>query len=474
MKLRESNTTNRKPTVAGQFYPGTKKDLQNELNNLFKTAKKRQNFNGILKALISPHAGYVFSGGVSASAFNQIPENTNYERVFILASSHQFHFGGASVFTEGNYETPLGEVKVDIDLAKSLEKSSEIFKHQPEAHNYEHSLEVQLPFLQHKLGSNFKLIPIILGTNSATDCKKIAAALQPYFSNENLFVVSSDFSHYPGYEDANKVDFKTANAICKNKAEELLSTLKNNASSNIKNLATSLCGWTSVLTLLYLTEKGSYEYKEIEYKNSADAARYGDKKRVVGYWAISVFKKDEAFSISENEREEILSLARNSITNFLKNGKKGDAPDPIPGSILNKKAGAFVSVYVNGELRGCIGGFEQGKSLQKLIQQMAVSSVHDRRFKAVSYDELDNMKIEVSVLSPLKEIKSEDEIELGRHGIFIRDGFNTGTFLPQVADRTGWDVYDFLGHCSRDKAGLGWEGWRTAELYTYEAIIVKE
>jgi len=474
MKLRESNTTNRKPAVAGQFYPGTKKELQKELDGLFEKAKKWHESDGILKALISPHAGYVFSGGVSASAFNQIPENQNYKRVFILASSHQFHFGGACVYTEGNYETPLGEVKVDLDLAKKLDQSSNIFKHQTEAHNYEHSLEVQLPFLQYKLGNNFKLIPIILGTNSATDCKKIASALQPYFTNENLFVVSSDFSHYPGYDDANKIDFITANSICKNKPEELLATLENNASSHVKNLATSLCGWTSVLTLLYLTEKGNYEYKEIEYKNSADAAMYGDKKRVVGYWAIAVFEKNEAFSISEDEREEILSLARNSITNFLKNGKKGDAPVPKQGSILNKKAGAFVSVYVNDELRGCIGGFEQGKSLQKLIQQMAVSSVHDRRFKAVSYKELNNMKIEVSVLSPLKEIKSEDEIELGRHGIFIRDGFNTGTFLPQVADKTGWDVYEFLGHCSREKAGLGWEGWKTAELYTYEAIIVKE
>ncbi len=474
MKLRDSNTNDRKPAVAGQFYPGSKKELQTELKKLFQTAKRQQDTKGTLKALISPHAGYIFSGGVAASAFNQIPEKKTYKRIFILASSHQFNFGGASVYTEGNYETPLGKVKVDTELANTISQSSQLFKNRVDAHIDEHSLEVQLPFLQYKLGKTFKLIPIVLGTNNAADCKKIAEALRPYFTAENLFVISTDFSHYPDYDDANKIDLITANSICQNKPEELLKTLKNNSSQNIKNLVTSLCGWTSVLTLLYLTENEKYVFKEIKYRNSADAGVFADKKRVVGYWAITVYESNQTFTISEEEQEEILLLARNTITDFLKKGKKSSAEAPKPGSILNQKAGVFVSVYINNELRGCIGGFEQGKSLHELIRQMAISSIRDRRFKAVKHEELGDMKIEVSVLSPLKKIQSADEIELGRHGIFIQEGFNSGTFLPQVIEKTNWDVFEFLGHCSRDKAGLGWEGWKTAEMFTYEAVIIKD
>jgi hypothetical protein len=124
-------------------------------------------------------------------------------------------------------------------------------------------------------------------------------------------------------------------------------------------------------------------------------------------------------------------------------------------------------------LRGCIGGFPQEKTLNELIQEMAVSAACDRRFDKLTPDEMENMELEISVISPLKKIESTDEIELGKHGIYIKNGLNTGTFLPQVADKTGWNKEQFLGHCSRDKAGLGWEGWKTAELFIYEAIIFK-
>ncbi|MCY1720803.1 AmmeMemoRadiSam system protein B [Prolixibacteraceae bacterium Z1-6] len=473
MKLWNSKDTKREAAVAGRFYPGTKQELENKLRALFDSASKKVENKLALQALISPHAGYVFSGNVAASAFNQIPESANFKRVFVLASSHQFHFNGASVYTLGNYETPLGEIKVTRKLGQKLMESSAIFKDKPEAHLHEHSLEVQLPFLQYKLGNNFKLVPIILGTGSSADCKKLAEALSPYFTPENLFVISTDFSHYPSYDDAKKIDFITANSICQNKPETLLAALKNNAKLTVDNLSTSLCGWTSVLTLLYLTEDKNYQFTQINYQNSGDTKMYGDKSQVVGYWAIAVFDENIPFIISEKEQAEILEIARNSITNYLIPGKK-DKLHSKPGGILNTKTGAFVSVYIKGELRGCIGGFAQEKTLKKLIKQMAVSSVCDRRFKPVKPEELENMTLEISVLSPLKRIKSATEIELGRHGIYIRKGLNTGTYLPQVAEKTGWTVTEFLGRCSRDKAGLGWEGWKTAELFTYEAVIIKE
>lgn len=473
MKAGIFKNNNRKAAVAGQFYPGNKSELKKQLSELFQKTKTEQSEKRKLQAIISPHAGYVFSGEVAASAFNEIPENSNYKRVFVIASSHQYYFNGASIYCEGDYETPLGEIKVDTTLAKQLTESCAIFTEHTEAHLQEHSLEVQLPFLQFKLGSSFKLVPIILGTNSASDCKKIAAALKPWFTPENLFVISSDFSHYPKSKNALEIDTKTAEAICTNQPEKLLAVLDENKTKGIKNLATSLCGWTSVLTLLYLTENKAYRTEKIKYQNSGDSKIYGDKTRVVGYWSIGVFLEKKLMEITSNEKLEILEKSRNSIKEYVTTGKKGKLVTNNSAGILNEQAGVFVSVYIKNELRGCIGGFPQEKTLNELVQNMAASAACDSRFKKVEVDELDNMELEISVLSPLKEIKSIDEIVLGKHGIFIRQGYNTGTFLPQVAEKTGWNLEQFLGHCARDKAGIGWSGWKTAELFIYEAIIFR-
>ena len=475
MKVEQSsNKKNRDAAFAGRFYPGNKKELNQQLKHFFENACDKKEDSNHLQALISPHAGYIFSGQVAASAYNQIPENTSYKRIFVLASSHQYSFNGAAVYNRGNYTTPLGEITVDIKLANQLIQSSPLFLEKNEVHEFEHSLEVQLPFLQYKLKNNILLVPIILGTNSKNNCKELAQLLKPWFTPDNLFIISTDFSHYPEYAKANTIDLHTAQAICTNKAQRLVEVLEENKKQNIRNLATSLCGWTSVLTLLYLTEKENFIYEKIDYKNSGDETTYGDKIKVVGYWAIAVYNESETFIISKQEQNILLKKARSSISNFLRTGKKGKISTIDSFGILNETAGVFVSIYVNNNLRGCIGGFAQEKTLNEMVQSMSVSAARDRRFETLTTNELGNMKLEISVLTPLKKIKSKKEIELGKHGIFIKKGLNTGTFLPQVATKTGWNLDEFLGRCSRDKAGLGWNGWQTAELYTYEAFIFKE
>ena len=467
------NKKNREATFAGKFYPASKKELTQQLSELFRSAKKRTKHRHQLQAIIAPHAGYIFSGQVAASAYNQISDNAKYKRVFVLASSHQFHFNGAAVYNLGNYITPLGEIKTEKEITQQLIDSSTLFQQKNEAHNLEHSLEVQLPFLQHKLGSNFLLVPIVLGTNSADECKKMASLLKPYFTSENLFVISTDFSHYPEYSDAIKVDDLTTQAICSNQPQQLIQVLDENKEMNIENLATSLCGWTSVLTLLYLTEKTEASFIKIEYQNSGDSKPYGDKHRVVGYCAIAVFNDNTSFHIFEEEKKEILGKARNSIVKFLKTGKKGKIIPPELKGILDQIAGVFVSIYIKNELRGCMGNFADEKTLNELVQKMAVSAACDRRFDDLQFEELSNLELEISVLSPLKKIASIEEIELGKHGIYIKKGLNSGTFLPQVAIKTRWDLTEFLGHCARDKAGLDWNGWKTADIYIYEAVIFR-
>lgn len=472
------NSNIREPVFAGRFYEGNSARLKNQLNHLFDDAGKIDFLGNVsgnsLQALIVPHAGYVFSGKIAAAAYQLLNRDKQYKRIFILASSHRYSFDGVAVYNTGNYSSPLGEIKTDIQLATELAEKSPLFIKHTDAHEAEHSVEVQLPFLQHIFGNEFLLVPIVLGTHNAETCHKIADILQSWFTPENLFVISTDFSHYPKYSDACETDKKTADAICSNLPEKLISTINSKEIKHIQGLATSLCGWTSVLTLLYLTQAKSYSYHKIAYQNSGDAPYYGEKNRVVGYWAIAVTANKNEFAIDKPEKEELLKKARNAISFFVKTGERGKIQPPENNGILNEKAGVFVSIYINGKLRGCIGGFGGEQTLNEMVQRLAPSSACDSRFDPVQEDELAEMQLEISVLSPLKKIDSVDEIVLGKHGIYIKQGYNSGTFLPQVATKTGWSLEEFLGHCARDKAGIGWNGWKTAEIFTYEAVIIKE
>ncbi|PIF05505.1 MAG: AMMECR1 domain-containing protein [Draconibacterium sp.] len=468
------NTANiREARFAGTFYTDNAKALEEEMSRYFAIEVNGKNGKSACpQALIVPHAGYVYSGEVAASAYRRIPVISKIQRVIILASSHRYTFSGASVYL-GDYSTPFGKVETDKDLAAQLLHASPLFQQHKDAHYHEHSLEVQLPFLQYRLQNKFLLLPLILGTQTPDTCREIANVLSQWFTAENLFVISTDFSHYPGYNDAKRVDALTADAIIANDPAILLSTLEKNRSLKIPNLDTSLCGWTSILTLLYITNQQKFLFEKVKYMNSGDAKNYGDKSHVVGYWSIAVYNNERRFLISKEEKDEILKKARKSITTFVTTGEKNKISAPATNGILLEKTGVFVSIYIEGKLRGCIGSFSGERTLNQLLQEMAIAATRDCRFEAIKADELEDMELEISVLSPLKKINSEKEIIPGTHGIYIKNGFNSGTFLPQVATKNGWNVIDFLGHCSRDKAGLGWDGWKSADLFTYEAEVFR-
>lgn len=463
-----SSTKIREPAFAGRFYPSSGKKLLKQLVELFSHAKQPVNMKQP-QALLAPHAGYVFSGQVAASAYNQLPEKCTYKRVFVLASSHQFTFSGASVNISARYKTPVGEIKVDRRLARKLIDTDMLIRFIPEAHLYEHSLEVQLPFLQHKLGTDFLLVPIILGTHNVSECEKIALLLEPWFTPENLFVISTDFSHYPAYEDAVENDFRTAQAICSNNPDILMKSLEQD--KNIKNLATSLCGWASVMTLLSITQHKNVEYRLIHYQNSGDSKVLKDKTNVVGYWAMAVYNKNDSLSVSPNIQHELLEKARQAILHYIKTGEMIH-PAPVVDEFFNP-AGMFVSIYVNGELRGCIGNVTNNNTLNEAVQQLAIAASCDERFDSIQMEELNKLEVEISLLSPLRQITSIDEIILGKHGIYIKKGSDSGTFLPKVPLKTGWTLKEFLGHCSQDKAGIGWDGWKDAEIFVYETFIFR-
>jgi len=176
--------------------------------------------------------------------------------------------------------------------------------------------------------------------------------------------------------------------------------------------------------------------------------------------------------LEENEKEKLLGLAREAIEDHLDLHSSGNPRFFVPSSALERKCGAFVSLYVKNKLRGCIGTFSEEESMFENVKQMAISAATtDSRFDPILPEELDNLSIEISILTPRTRIYDISDIEIGKHGIFMIQGMNRGTLLPQVAVSQNWDVYQLLGNCSRYKAGLGWEGWKTAELYTYQAIV---
>jgi MEMO1 family protein len=468
-------TTDRKPAVAGQFYPEDKDKLTQEVKTLLSSAVPRQS-KGV-RAIISPHAGYVFSGSVAASAFNQIDGEVSYKRVFVIASSHRVSFDYAALYDIGNFEMPYGVVKVDTAFCKSLvEKHPETFSADRDPHLKEHSLEVQLPFLHYTLKTPYSIVPIIIGTSDPAVCKRIASVLKPYLNKENLFVISSDFSHYPEYADAQQVDEITKEAILSNNPLTLLRTLSENSDNNTPHLVTSLCGWTSVLTLMYMTTNNdSLEYRAIKYMNSGDAKYYGEHERVVGYWGIAVSEKeigDSEFQLTENDKKALLKIASDTIKEYCLNNRKPDLKNYDFSATLKMHCGAFVSLHNHRALRGCIGLITSNQPLYKVIQEMALSACsNDHRFKPVEAEELPDLDIEISVLSPMMRIQSIDEIQLGKHGILIKQNNRSGLFLPQVATETNWTMEEFLGYCSRDKAGLGWDGWKTADIYIFTATV---
>ena len=464
----------RPATQAGRFYESNPDILAHEVDSLLNLHADDGTCANVA-ALIVPHAGYYFSGNVAATAYMTLDPNKHYERIFLLGPSHHEWLDGASVNCEADfYATPLGKISVDRETALQLTKADSVFAYHHEAHDREHCLEVQLPFLQRRLGDVPPIVPIIISTNDFGKLKRMAEVLKPYFNSKNLFIISSDFSHYPRYADACKVDEITGKAIASGDVSQFIAALHTNARSGIRNLDTSACGEFAIITLMCMLDS-HHQIKHLLYQNSGDAPDHSHD-RVVGYHAFAVLENQQpdGFVLADGNKRLLKEIALQSIKDSLNGKRISETYTSLIAShpILQQKCGAFVSLHKHGHLRGCIGHFGEDYPLHKIVAVMARSAAfEDPRFTPVRRDELDNIDIEISVLTPMRRIQSLDEFELHRHGIYIRKGYRSGTFLPQVADEVNWTKEEFVSHCAQDKAGIGWDGWRDAELYVYEAIV---
>ncbi len=486
-KGEESTAAVRPPAVAGSFYPDSPSELKKMVKGFLSRATDAK-IEGQIVALLSPHAGYVFCGQVAAYSYKQL-EGREFDDVIVIGPSQYLHLEGASVGSWDYYQTPLGKVEVDMELVEKLKAANPKIKFTPAAHSQEHAVEVQLPFLQCVL-EKFKLVPIIMGNPSPENCRMLSNALIKAVGDKKvLLVASSDMSHYPSHDDACRVDRQTLHVIESLAPFKLLESSRQILSQGIPNLDCTLCGLGPVATVLMTARRlKATEVKVLKYANSGDVTVMGriNRNRVVGYGAAVIYKSDRSeikgqgpggeFALTEEQKMTLLHIARKTLNCCLRKEKIPEFQVQDPA--LRQKRGVFVTLTNHGRLRGCIGHFAPDTPLYKLVSQMTIAAAtQDYRFfyNPITVDELDDIRIEISVLSPLKRIKSIDEIRMGIAGIYVRMGNRAGTFLPQVATETGWSKIEFLERCCSEKAGLPPDAWKKgAELYTYTALVFHE
>jgi len=459
----------KQPNVAGAFYPDNPRELS-EMIDGFLNAASPEAVEGEIFALISPHAGYVFSGQVAAYGYKLI-KNKPYKTVVIIGPSHYFGFGGVSVYPEGVFRTPLGDLEIDKEFTKKLLNRDIEISFQAQAFGKEHSLEVQLPFLQ-KVLKDFKIVPIIMGDCSLSTCKKLAGLLKEAIGSRHdvLVVASTDMYHGYDYEESEIIDNLTLSYL-KNMDEEGLY-------NGLREGKLQLCGGFPVVTTLILARQlGHNKLKVLNHTNSAIVT----SRKIKGNWTVGYSSsvidqpKGEVAMLNKDQRKKLLEIARKSIETYLKTGKKLEVKEA--DAVLLKEMGAFVTLHEHGELRGCIGNLVGTQPLYLTVRDMAVeAAVGDPRFPHVESDELKNIEIEISVLSPMEKIDSVDKIQLGVHGVLVRRGFNSGVFLPQVATETGWSKEEFLSYLCAHKAGLSADAWKdkSTEIYIFSAEVFSE
>jgi AmmeMemoRadiSam system protein B/AmmeMemoRadiSam system protein A len=463
----------RRPAVAGSFYPANPQTLSRQVQDFLSRAPKEK-VAGEIIALVSPHAGYMYSGQVAAYAFKLV-EGMKFDAVVVVAPSHRAYFQGASVYDRGGYETPLGLLPIEKELCQKLKEGSDLIQFVPQAHAQEHSLEVQLPFLQATLGQ-FNLVPIVIGDQSYRTCHVVGQTIaRAALGKKVLLVASTDLSHFHPYDEAVKRD----NIVL----EDLRSFDPQKLAQDLNSGKGEACGGGPVMAVMTAAkERGANRVQILKYMNSGDVT--GDRSSVVGYAAAVIVQNPLALAkemgrkkagislgLTEDEKKILRQIAYSTIEGRLK-GEKPPQADVLPET-LKEKRGAFVSLHKHGQLRGCIGSIQPSKPLHQTVQEMAVAAAfNDPRFESLTSKELKDIELEISVLTPLERIKDIKEIEVGKHGLYIKKGFFSGLLLPQVATDYNWDRITFLEETCR-KAGLPRNAWkeRDAEIYLFSADI---
>lgn len=471
--------------AAGGFYPADPSALTAMMNQML-TRVTLPKIDGKIVAAVVPHAGYQYSGPVAAYTYAAIKGQT-FSRVVIIAPSHYEAFNFASVFDGDGYVTPLGTVPVDKAFAKKLAKMSPSMRlsdrgHMATREGAEHSIEVQLPWLQHVLGS-FTLVPIVMGDQSYESSRALGAALAnlilgesrghgkagPEAAGGTLIVASSDLSHYHTYKAADTMDHKTLSAL---EHWDYLSM-----SRNFQSRVWEACGGAPIVAAMIAAERlGANRAEVLRYANSGDVI--GDHSRVVGYSADIFVKAPHAdpsvtpFSLNEKQKQKLLDVARRSVEQAV--GSRSLYHVGATGDLaLDQERAAFVTLTKAGQLRGCIGVTQATEPLYQTVRDIAaLAALRDPRFQPVTAQELPQLEYEVSVLSPLEHVSDVKQIHVGQDGLLMKNGLNEGLLLPQVAVDQRWDRTTFLEETCR-KAGMNPDCWKddNTDIFRFTAVV---
>jgi hypothetical protein len=468
------------PAVAGMWYPATASELRKLVEDYLADASSHET-KGRLTAVISPHAGFVYSGRVAAHAFKAL-QGQKFDSVIVIGPSHYMAFDGVATYDCAGFRTPLGVIALDSELIAALMKRDPRITNLPDAFAREHSVEAELPFLQVVL-PGFKLVPLIMGNPDMATGRWLAEAIAECAKGKSVLIVaSSDLSHYHSYDVAVEMDQLLLQKVRSMDTEGLWQCLQSRKCE--------ACGQGPIMAAMLAAGKlGADRCDILKYANSGDVT--GEKmspRGVVGYSAACFLipsgrdrdggepeKKKAGIDLgySKDERAELRAIARKAIQAGPSSAAFSSRNFETVSQNLKEPKGAFVTLYKKGVLRGCIGQIVGRLPLAEAVSAMAQQAAfHDPRFPPVRPDEVDDLKIEISVLTALQKINSADDIEVGKHGIVIVRDTSVGLLLPQVATEYGWDRTEFLENCCL-KAGLPRETWKDKEtgIYIFSADV---
>jgi len=459
--------------LAGAWYPSSPGELRARINEYLRDASV-ENIGGDIIGVIAPHAGIRYSGPVAGYAFKALAQDPP-GTVIVVGFTHRKYFADTvSVFTDDEFVTPLGGAKVNMDITGKLMAYSANIKSVPEAFSSENSIELEIPFIQVALEGS-RVVLVALTDQNLRTCRLLADALYYVLRDEKDFAIlaSTDMCHQLPYEVANKLDAETVRRI---EAFDPVAFYKASAEQRPHE---HMCGMGAVYSVMDASKRlGADRVKVLKYANSGDTS--GMKDRVVGYMSAVFIKADnkkeeEQGMFTRAQKQELLNIARSTISHYLETGKRLEVKVDDP--LLEKDMGAFVTLHRDGQLRGCIGHMVAAEPLYLTVRDMAIASAtNDWRFTPVKREELDEIDIEISVLTPMEKIDDYNRIEMGKHGVMVKMGPRSGVYLPQVADETGWDRDRFMNSLCTSKAGIPEDSWKTgkADIYVFTAEVFGE
>jgi len=435
---KEEGAMIRNPVVAGQFYPESPSQLEAMIEKLVDEKAAKEEVIG----LVSPHAGYIFSGPVAGAVISKIKFKDTF---IIMGPNHTGRGKPLSIMTEGTWKTPLGEVEIDSELGKKILAASSHLEEDHAAHLSEHSIEVQLPFLQY-FKKDIKIVPIMLAFSTGATLKEIGKGIAQAIKELNkevVIVASSDMTHYEPQESAQRKDSKAIEAILELNEDELL--------RRVDELNISMCGYAPTVVLISAAKELGAGYAElVKYQTSGDTT--SDYSAVVGYAGIII-----------KGMSPPVELARKTVETFVKEGKTPQPEELTPE--MKEKAGVFVSIHKLGELRGCIGTFEpaQKNVAEEIITNAVSSATRDPRFPPIAPDELGQLSYSVDVLTKPEPVADESKLDPQKYGVIVECGFRRGLLLP---DLEGVDSVDYQIDICRQKGNI--DSDEPVELYRFE------